>query len=158
MADKAKPIPDGFHGAIPYLCCRNASSALEFYKKAFGATETMRMADPSGRIGHAEIKIGDALIMLADEHPEIDVRSPQALGGSPVGIHIYVEDVDATASRAVAAGATLQRPPTDQFYGDRSATLEDPFGHRWFFATHKEDVSPEEMRRRYEALMKGGSQ
>jgi PhnB protein len=154
MTSKAKPIPKGLEGATPYLCCKDAARAIEFYKKAFGATEVMRMADPTGRIGHAEIKIGAAIIMLSDEHPEIGVRSPQSLGGSPVGINVYVEDVDALATQAVAAGAKLLRPVADQFYGDRSATLEDPFGHRWFFATHKEDVSAEEMQKRYAAMMK----
>jgi len=154
MTSKAKPIPDGFHGATPYLCCKDAAGAIEFYKKAFGATEVMRLAEPSGRIGHAEIKIGEAVIMLSDEHAEIGVRSPQSLGGTPVAIHLYVEDVDALARRAVAAGAQLTRPVADQFYGDRTGTLEDPFGHRWFIATHKEDVSSEEMGKRYAAMMK----
>ena len=154
MTSKAKPIPDGFHGATPYLCCKDAAGAIEFYKKAFGATEVMRLAEPSGRIGHAEVKIGEAVIMLSDEHAEIGVRSPQSLGGTPVAIHLYVEDVDALARRAVAAGAQLTRPVADQFYGDRTGTLEDPFGHRWFIATHKEDVSSEEMGRRYAAMMK----
>ena len=154
MTSKAKPIPDGFHGATPYLCCKDAARAIEFYKKAFGATEVMRLAEPSGRIGHAEVKIGEAVIMLSDEHAEIGVRSPQSLGGTPVAIHLYVEDVDALARRAVAAGAQLTRPVADQFYGDRTGTLEDPFGHRWFIATHKEDVSSEEMGKRYAAMMK----
>jgi len=150
----AKPIPEGYHRATPYLCCKNAAAAIEFYKKAFGAIELMRLAEPGGRIGHAEIKIGDAPIMLSDEYPEWDVRSPQALGGTPVSIHLYVEDVDALARRAVAAGAKLTRPVEDQFYGDRSGSLEDPFGHRWNVSTHKEDVSADEMQRRYTALMK----
>ncbi len=154
MTSKAKPIPDGFHGATPYLCCRTAASAIEFYKSAFGATEVMRLAEPSGRIGHAEIKIGDALIMLADEYPDFGVRSPQALGGSPVTIHLYVADVDAFASRAVAAGMKVLRPVADQFYGDRSGRFEDPFGHVWIFSTHTEDVSPDEMGERYAAMMK----
>lgn len=154
MAGKVKPIPDGYHGATPYLCCKDAAGAIAFYKKAFGATELMRLADPTGRIGHAEVKIGEAVIMLSDEHPEMGVRSPQSLGGSPVGIHLYVEDVDALSKQAVAAGAKLVRPVADQFYGDRTSTLEDPFGHRWFIATHKEDVSAEETGRRYEAMMK----
>jgi PhnB protein len=150
-----KPIPDGYNQAIPYLACRDAAKALEFYAKAFGATELMRMAAPDGRVGHAEIKIGDAMIMLSDEHPEINVLSPQAPGGTAVGIHVYVPDVDALNARAVAAGATVERPIADQFYGDRSVTLLDPFGHRWFFATHKEDVAPDELKRRAEAAMKG---
>ena len=152
MSTKVKPIPDGHHGATPYLCCKDAARAIEFYERAFGATELFRLAEPSGRIGHAELKIGDALIMLSDEYAEWGVRSPQSLGGSPVSIHLYVEDVDALAARAVAAGATLQRPVTDQFYGDRSGSLVDPFGHRWNIATHKEDVSAEEMQRRYEKM------
>jgi len=152
MSTKVKPIPDGHHGATPYLCCKDAARAIEFYKKAFGATEVMRMAEPSGRIGHAELKIGEAVFMLSDEYAEMGVRSPQSLGGSPISIHLYVEDVDALAARAVAAGATLQRPVTDQFYGDRSGWLVDPFGHRWNISTHKEDVSAEELQRRFEKL------
>lgn len=148
MAKAAKPIPDGYNAAIPYLTCKNAAQALEFYVKAFGATELMRMAAPDGKIGHAEIKIGDAIIMISDEYPEMQITSPQSLGGTPVGIHVYVPDVDAINQRAIAAGATVQRPIADQFYGDRSVTLGDPFGHRWFFATHKEDLSPEEMQKR----------
>jgi PhnB protein len=154
MAATAKPIPDGYDAAIPYLSCTNATSALAFYEKAFGATVLMRMAAPDGKIGHAEIKIGNALVMLADEHPEMGFRSPKSIGGSPVGIHVYVPDVDALTKRAVAAGASVERPVADQFYGDRSVTLADPFGHRWFFATHVEDVAPEELRRRAEAAMK----
>jgi PhnB protein len=158
MASKAKAIPDGFYGAIPYLCCQDAARAIDFYKQAFGATEVMRLAEPSGRIGHAEIKIGEAVIMLADEYPEMGVRSPLSLGGTPVAIHLYVSDVDALAERAVAAGATVLRPVADQFYGDRSGTISDPFGHRWFLATHTEDVSPQEMRQRYDALMQQRSE
>ena len=154
MTNKAKPIPDGFHGATPYLCCRDAGRAIEFYKKAFGATEVMRLAEPSGRIGHAEVKIGAAVIMLSDEYPDFGAVSPQSLGGSAVTIHLYVEGVDALVSRAAAAGATVQRAPEDQFYGDRSATLVDPFGHRWMLATHIEDVSPDEMRKRYDSFMR----
>jgi PhnB protein len=150
-----KPIPDGYNQAIPYLACRNAAKALEFYAKAFGATEQMRMAAPDGKIGHAEIKIGNALIMLSDEYPEMKVQSPQTIGGTPVGIHVYVPDVDALNERAIAAGATVEREIANQFYGDRSVTLGDPFGHRWFFATHVEDVAPDEMKRRAEAAMKG---
>ena len=149
-----KAIPEGYEAAIPYLSCRDAASAIDFYKKAFGATELMRMAQPDGKVGHAEIQIGAAKIMIADEFPEMGVRSPQSIGGSPVGIHVYVPDVDAIASRAAGAGAKIDRPPTDQFYGDRSLTLTDPYGHRWFFATHKEDLSPEEMKRRSEAAAK----
>ena len=154
MTSTAKAIPDGFHGATPYLCCRDAARAIEFYKQAFGATELMRLAEPSGKIGHAEMKIGDAVIMLADEYPDHGAISPQSLGGTAVTIHLYVGDVDALVTRAGAAGAKIERPPTDEFYGDRSATLSDPFGHRWMFASHIEDVSPEEMGRRYQAMMK----
>jgi len=154
MAGRVNPVPR----ATPYLCCKDAARAIEFYKKAFGATEAMRLSEPGGRIGHAEIRIGDAPIMLSDEYPEMDVRSPQSLGGSPVLIHLYVDDVDALASRAVAAGAKLLRPVADQFYGDRSGTLTDPFGHRWMIATRKEDVSAAEMQKRYDALMKAGGE
>jgi PhnB protein len=143
-----KPIPEGFEGATPYLSIKGAAEAIEFYKKAFGATETMRMPGPDGRIGHAEIKIGKATIMLADESPEITFLSPKTLGGSPVTIHLYVEDVDALARQAQAAGVTVRRAVADQFYGDRSGSFEDPFGHVWHFATHVEDVSPEEMQKR----------
>jgi len=155
MTSKVKPIPDGYRAATPYLCCKGAAQAIEFYRKALGATERMRMAQPDGRIGHAEVKIGEATIMLADEFPEMGFRSPQTLGGSAVGIHVYVEDVDAVAKQAVAAGAKVKRPVADQFYGDRNCTLEDPFGHVWMISTHKEDVSPEEMKKRAEALGRG---
>jgi len=156
MANTVKAIPEGFEGATPYLSIKGAADALEFYKRAFGATETMRMAGPDGRIGHAEIKIGKANIMLADEHPEIGFLSPRTLGGSPVTIHIYVEDVDALAAQAEAAGAKVRWPVANQFYGDRSGQFEDPFGHVWNFATHTEDVSKEEMQRRAAAYSAGG--
>ena len=152
MARKAKPIPEGRECAIPYLIVRDAARAIDFYKEAFGAAEVMRFTDPQGKIGHAEIQIGEALVMLADEHPELDVRSPESYGGSPVTIHLYVEDVDAVAERAIEAGAKLLRPVEDQFYGDRGGKFGDPFGHVWWFATHKEDVSPEEMKKRAAAL------
>jgi PhnB protein len=148
----AKPIPDGYHTATPYLIVQGAASAIDFYKNAFGATELMRLADPSGKVGHAEIKIGDSPIMLADEFPEMGIRGPQSFGGSPVSLCLYVEDVDARVGQAIAAGARVLRPLQDQFYGDRSATLTDPFGHTWTLATHKEDVSPEEIQRRFEAF------
>lgn len=145
MADnKAKPIPEGYHTATPYLIARDAARAIEFYKKAFGATELFRMA-PEGKVMHAEFKIGDSIFMIADEHPKMGARSPQSFGGSPVMIHLYVEDVDAMVDQAVAAGAKLTRPVKDQPYGDRSGGLEDPFGHVWFVATHKKDVAPEKM-------------
>lgn len=152
MTSKVKPIPEGFHGATPHLCVRDAASAIEFYSKAFGATELFRLTDPSGKIGHAEVRIGKALLMLADENPEYGNRSPESLGGSPVNISLYVEDVDEVARRAVAAGAKLLIPVADQFYGDRSGRLEDPFGHVWIISTHKEDVSPEEVQKRFAAF------
>jgi PhnB protein len=150
----AKPIPDGYHTATPYLIIRNATEAIEFYKRAFGATERMRMVAPSGEVAHAEIEIGDSPIMLADEMPGAPWRSPQSLGGSPVSLMLYVEDVDALFRQAVDAGGKVERAVQDQFYGDRSGTLIDPFGHVWTLATHKEDVSPEEITRRAEALFK----
>jgi PhnB protein len=152
---KPKPIPEGYHTATPYLIIKDAAKAIEFYKKAFGAKEMMRMSQPDGRIGHAEIKIGNSPIMLADEFPEMGARSPQSLGGSPVSILLYVEDVDAFAEQAVAAGTKVVRPVKDQFYGDRSGSFEDPFGHQWHIATHVEDVAPEEMHKRAAAAGRG---
>jgi PhnB protein len=146
-----KPIPEGYHSVTPYLIINGAADAIAYYTKAFGATELFRMPAPGGKVGHAEIKIGDSPIMLADEFPEMGYKSPKTLGGSPVSIMIYVEDVDTVFSQAIAAGGTEQRPVKDQFYGDRSGTLEDPFGHVWHVATHKEDVSPEEMEKRMKA-------
>ena len=148
MAGKVKPIPKGYHTATPYLIVKEAVNALNFYKRAFDAEELMRVADPSGKVGHAEIKIGNSPIMLADEFPEMGYRGPQSLGGSPVSILLYVEDVDAQFNRAVAAGAKVLKPVADQFYGDRSGTLEDPFGHVWTIATHKENLTFEEIRNR----------
>jgi PhnB protein len=148
-----KPIPDGYHSVTPYLIVRGAARALEFYKNAFGAEELMRMEQPDGRVGHAEIQIGNSRIMLADESPEMDAKSPDTLGGSPVGLMTYVEDVDSRFKQAIAAGAKEERPVQDQFYGDRSGTLRDPFGHQWTIGTHKEDVSAEEMKRRMSAFM-----
>ena len=153
----AKPIPDGYHTATPYLVVENAVEAIAFYKTAFGAQEMMRLAMPDGKIGHAEIKIGDSRIMLADEFPEMGFRGPRALGGSPVSIMLYVEDVDAIFNQAVTTGAKAVRPVIDQFYGDRSGNLEDPFGHLWTIATHKEDVLPEEMEKRLVAAMAKGN-
>lgn len=155
MTAKVKATPDGYHTATPYLIIQGAAAALDFYKKAFGATELMRMAQSDGRLGHAEMRIGDSCIMLADEVPEMEYRGPKSLGGTPVSILLYFEDVDAVVARAVAAGAKLTRPVQDQFYGDRSGVLEDPFGHLWTIATHKEDVSPEEIDRRLTAMNKG---
>jgi PhnB protein len=147
-------IPAGYAGVTPYLIVRDAARMLDFYKKGFGATEVLRLPAPGGKIGHAEIKIGDSVIMLADEHPEMDARSPTHFGGSPVSIMVYVEDVDRQFKQALAAGGTELRPLTDQFYGDRSGTLKDPFGHSWHLSTHKEDVTPEEMNRRMAAMKK----
>ena len=154
MAD-VKPIPAGYHSVTPYLICEGAADAIEYYKKAFGATELFRM-DHQGKVGHAELKIGDSPIMLADEYPQMGYRSPKALGGTPVSIMIYVEDVDTVYKRAIDAGATELKALQDQFYGDRSGTLTDPFGHVWTVATHKEDVSMEEMNRRMAAAHGAG--
>jgi PhnB protein len=150
-----QPIPDAYRAVTPYLIVDGAAAALDFYKQAFGAVETMRMPGPDGRIGHAEIKIGAAPIMLADEFPKMGFRSPKALGGTPVSLLVYVNDVDATFAQAVAAGATVVRPVQDQFYGDRSGVLTDPFGHSWNLATHKEDVPPEELAKRAAEAMSG---
>ena len=152
-----KPIPDGYHSVTPYLIIKGAGDAIEFYKKAFGATELFRMAQPDGKVGHAEIKIGDSPIMLSDENPELGYTSPTTLGGTPVSIMIYVDDVDTIFKQAIAAGGKQQKPVQDQFYGDRSGSLQDPFGHVWHVATHKEDVSPEEMDKRAAAAHGGGS-
>lgn len=149
-----KPIPEGYHTLTPYLIVKDAARAIAFYQKAFGATELMRLADPSGKVGHAEIKVGDSPIMLADEFPEMGVVGPQTLGGSPVILLLYVPDVDAQFNQAIAAGAKVLRPVKDQFYGDRSGTLSDPFGHLWTLATHQEDLSPAEIQQRFETSMK----
>ena len=151
-----KPIPDGYHTATPYLIIRGAGDAIEFYKKAFGATELFRFTTPDGKIGHAEIKIGDSPIMLADEYPEMGYKGPATLGGSPVSIMIYVENVDTIFNQAVAAGATVKEAVSDKFYGDRLGTVTDPFGHVWHISTHKEDVSLEEMQKRAKAAHGGG--
>lgn len=139
---------------VPYICCKDAAQAIEFYKAAFGATETMRLAEPGGRIGHAEVVVAGSTLMLSDEYPDFGVLSPHTIGGTPVKLHLYVDDVDAVAARAVAAGAKLVRPPRDEFYGDRAGTLEDPAGHVWFVATRKEQVSAEEVQRRYAEMMR----
>ncbi len=149
-----KAVPDGYHSATPYLVVDGATRAIDFYKRAFGAKELMRIPAPGHRVGHAEIKIGDSVIMLADEHPDIHARGPQHYGGSPVSILLYVEDVDTLFKQAIAAGGTETRPVADQFYGDRSGSLKDPFGHSWHLSTHKEDVSPEELHRRMVARAK----
>lgn len=149
-----KPIPDGYHTATPYLVVHDARAAIGFYKSAFDATEHLLLAAPDGKVGHAEVRIGDSILMLSDEHPEMGFRGPKSLGGSAVSILLYVEDVDASFDRAVAAGAKVQRPVGDQFYGDRAGTLEDPFGHVWTIATHKEDLTQEQVQERYEALLR----
>ena len=147
-----KAIPDGYHSITPYLSLKGAADAIEFYKKAFGAEELFRLPMPNGDIGHAEIRIGDSSIMLADSCDETGFRDPTNLGGTSVGLYLYVEDVDAQFARAVEAGAKVIKPVEDQFYGDRNCTLEDPFGHTWFLSTHTEDVTPEELQRRMQAM------
>jgi PhnB protein len=153
---KAKPVPEGYHAVTPYLIVDGAAKALDFYKQVFGAKERMRMPGPGGKVGHAEINIGDSVIMLADEHPEMGARGPKSIGGSPTSIVLYVENVDTTVKAAVGAGAKIVRPIEDKFYGDRSGTIEDPFGHQWHVSTHVEDVSPEELQRRAAAMAKSG--
>jgi PhnB protein len=148
----AKAVPDGHHTVTPYLAIQNAVQALEFYKRAFGAVEIFRLMMPDGRLGHAEIKLGDSIIMMADEFPEYGGKAPPTLGGTPVNIHLYVDDVDAFVKKAVAAGATERKPIKDQFYGDRSGQLEDPYGHQWWVATHKEDIAPDEMQKRVQRM------
>ena len=143
-----KAIPDGYPRVIPYLHVDGANAAIDFYTRVLGAKERMTMPGPEGKVGHAELSIGDSLIMLADEFPDMGARGPRSLGGSPVTVHVYVEDVDATFERAIDAGATVLRPVENKFYGDRGGEFEDPYGHRWSIATHVEDVSPEEMQRR----------
>ncbi|MEX0775387.1 MAG: VOC family protein [Phycisphaeraceae bacterium] len=145
-------IPEGHRTVTPYLAVKDGFAALAFYIKAFGAAEIYSLKMPDGRLGHAEIRLGDSLIMLADEFPEFGGQAPTTLGGSPVSIHLYVEDVDGFCAKAVAAGAKQSKPINDQFYGDRSGQLEDPFGHLWWVATHKEDVSPQEMQKRVTAM------
>jgi PhnB protein len=154
MANNVNPIPEAYRGATPYLSVRDATRAIKFYKRAFGAREVIQVRQPDGKIGHAELRIGDAPIMLADELPEINFRSPESIGGTPVNILIYVNDVDALVDQATAAGAKLMRPVEDQFYGGRVGVLEDPFGHSWSFATHIEDVSPENIQKRAAAARK----
>jgi len=149
-----KPIPEGYHAITPYLIIKGAAKAIDFYKKAFGAAEVLRLDCGNDQIMHAEIKIGDSMVMLADEFPDMGYKGPQAYGGSSVGLMIYVENVDARFNQAVAAGAKVTKPLQDQFYGDRSGTVTDPFGHVWTIATHKEDVPLAEIKRRFEAAMK----
>jgi PhnB protein len=154
MANEVNPIPKGYEGVTPYLICKNADGAIDFYKRAFGAEELFRIGQP-GMVGHAEMKIGGAIIMLADEHPEMGALSPETVGGTPVQLMVYVPDVDAFTKKAVAEGLKVLRPLEDQFYGDRSGQFKDPYGHVWAFATHKEDVSPEEMKARAAAAYGG---
>ena len=152
MSVQAKPIPDGFHTLTPYLAVKGAARAIDFYKSAFGAKERFRMPAPDGKcIGHAEILIGDSIVMLADEMETFGNRSPESLKGTPVGFMLYVPDADAAFKRAVEAGATVTRPLADQFYGDRSGTVSDPFGYQWTLSTHTEDVPAEELKKRMAA-------
>jgi len=152
MAGKARPIPRGHHTATPYLIVNDAAEALDFYKRAFGAKETLRV-EHSGKVGHAQIRIGNSRIMVSDEHPATGLRGPQSFGGSPMRIFLYVANVDLFVGKAVAIGAQLQQPVADKFYGDRSGSLEDPFGHTWHIATHKEDVPAAEIQQRAHARM-----
>jgi len=142
------PIPDGYPRVTPYLIVDGAAAAIDFYKSVLGATERMRMAGPDGKLGHAELEIGDSIIMLADEHPEMNARGPKTVGGTPVFLHVYVEDADSVFERAVEAGAEPLQPVEDKFYGDRSGGFEDPFGHHWNVATHVEDIPLDEMSKR----------
>jgi PhnB protein len=149
-----QPIPVGYHSVTPYLIIQGAARALAFYEKAFGAVEVMRIEGPGGTIGHAEIKIGDSHVMLADEHPDMGHRGPKSLGGTTISLLVYLDNVDSVFSREIEAGGKIVRPVQDQFYGDRSGILEDPFGHVWTLATHIEDIPPAEMSQRAEAFMK----
>lgn len=149
---QVKPIPDGYHTVTPYLSIQGASEAIDFYQRAFGATEILRLPDGKGRVAHAELQIGDSRVMLADENTEHESLSPRHYGGTPVTLCVYVKDVDAVFARAVEAGAKVVRPLADQFYGDRTGGVEDPYGHRWFLMTHIKDVSPEEMQEAMAAM------
>jgi PhnB protein len=150
------PIPEGYPRVTPYLVVDGAGAAIDFYCSVLGASERMRMPGPDGRIGHAELQLGDSIVMLADENVQMGARGPATIGGTPVSLHVYVEDSDAVFERAVQAGAKSLRPVEDRFYGDRSGQFEDPFGHRWDVSTHVEDVPPEEMSKRAESVMAGG--
>jgi PhnB protein len=142
------PIPDGYPRVTPYLIVDGADAAIDFYKSVLGASERMRMDGPDGRVGHAELEIGDSVVMLADEHPEMGIRGPRTVGGTPVSLHVYVEDTDSVFAQALESGAKSLQAVEDKFYGDRSGSFEDPFGHHWHVATHVEDISPEEMSKR----------
>jgi PhnB protein len=150
-----KPVPEGYPSLTPYLIVADGGAAIAFYQNVFGAKLRLRLDGPGRKIGHAELEIGDSLIMLADEHPEMGVLAPPTVGGTPVGLHVYVDDVDAAVAKAVAAGAVLKRPVENQFYGDRLGSILDPSGHLWHVSTHIEDVSPEEIARRAAAMAKG---
>ena len=152
MTKHTDSTPNGRQALTPYLVVRDAARAIEFYKTAFGATELFRLTEPQGRIGHAELTVRDSLLMLADEYPDFGALSPASVGGSPVSIHLYVDDVDRVVAAATAAGATVLRAVKDEFYGDRSGMIADPFGHKWHLATRKEVVSPQEMQRRWSAM------
>jgi len=154
MTGKVKPIPDGYHSVTPAIVVKGAAKAIEFYQRAFGAEEMHRMTMPNGHVMHAEIRIGNSRIMMSDEFPDMGVRSPETLGGSAGSLNIYLEDVDAACKRATDAGATVEMPPMDMFWGDRYAKIRDPFGHGWGLLTHKEDVTPEETERRGIEAMK----
>lgn len=151
---EVKAIPAGYEGVTPYLICKNAEGAIDFYKRAFGAVELFRIGSP-GMVGHAELKIGNAIFMMADEHPQMGIHSPETVGGTPVHLLVYVADVDAFTEKAVDEGMEVLKPVEDQFYGDRSGQYKDPYGHIWSFATHIEDVSPEEMNSRAAAMYSG---
>jgi PhnB protein len=156
MSPSVKPIPDGYPRVSAYLIIDGASDAIDFYKDVFGASERMRIGAPGGKVGHAELAIGDSVIMLADEYPEMDAVGPKTVGGTPVTMSVYVENVDATFDRAVKAGAKALRPVENQFYGDRSGQFMDPFGHKWHVASHIEDVPPDEMAKRAAEATGGG--
>ena len=152
---KVNAIPEGYPQVIPYLYVDGAAAAIDFYGKVIGTKERMRMGGPDGKVGHAELQLGDSVIMLADEFPDMGAKSPKSVGGSPVTISLYLEDVDGVFKKAIAEGATELRPPSDQFYGDRTAQFEDPWGHRWNVGTHVEDVPPDEMEKRAQAMTEG---
>jgi PhnB protein len=149
-----QPIPEGYPRVTPYLCTDGAAAAIDFYVSVLGAVEKMRMPAPGGRIGHAELELGDAVVMLADEYPDIGFRSPKSVGGTPVTLHVYVEDVDAVFAKALALGSTEVSPVKNEFYGDRTGQFEDPFGHRWTVATHVEDIPADEMEKRAAEAMR----